>query len=281
MDRYLLSDDPTGEGESRDGNERVLIAHPLAVWFEVFELQQTVVIYDAVTTRAGGRDGAIGGPAGDLERQLSDAPHDLGESRLGADRVLIVEPLSAFFEVINDLWSVVIFDVVYHRGRESHLHPPAVVVARMSNVCHSSPGIRPMTRAVRFAILLGLAVGCGPAAAPPAQPAPPAPPTVVNVGGREIQVAPDGAPVAVKPRKPAPPAIPDAYGDPLPPGAVLRLGTERGKPSKGWGNARLLPDGKRILSPHGVGTEIQNSPLHFTVFDVNGLNPRGTSVLAE
>ena len=43
-----LSDEPTEEGESRAGTERVLIVDPLSVVFEVFESSQTVMIYDAV-----------------------------------------------------------------------------------------------------------------------------------------------------------------------------------------------------------------------------------------
>jgi hypothetical protein len=43
-----LSDNPAEQGESRGGNERVIIAHPLAATYEVFESQQVVVIYSAV-----------------------------------------------------------------------------------------------------------------------------------------------------------------------------------------------------------------------------------------
>ena len=43
-----LSDNPTGVGESRDDNERVLIVNPLTVLFEVFEEQGTVIIYRLV-----------------------------------------------------------------------------------------------------------------------------------------------------------------------------------------------------------------------------------------
>ena len=39
---------PNEEGESREGNERVLIQSPLTVWYEVFEQDGVVVIYDAV-----------------------------------------------------------------------------------------------------------------------------------------------------------------------------------------------------------------------------------------
>lgn len=43
-----LSDEPSEEGESREGTERVLIIDPLTVTFEVFESSQTVMIYAAV-----------------------------------------------------------------------------------------------------------------------------------------------------------------------------------------------------------------------------------------
>jgi hypothetical protein len=43
-----LETDPAEAGESRDGNERVLIVHPLSVFFEAFEEAQVVLIYTAV-----------------------------------------------------------------------------------------------------------------------------------------------------------------------------------------------------------------------------------------
>lgn len=43
-----LSDNPSEQGESRAGNERVVIVHPLAATYEVFEVHQVVVIYSAV-----------------------------------------------------------------------------------------------------------------------------------------------------------------------------------------------------------------------------------------
>jgi len=39
---------PATEGESRSGNERVLIVHPLTVIYEVFEEARVVLIYAAV-----------------------------------------------------------------------------------------------------------------------------------------------------------------------------------------------------------------------------------------
>lgn len=47
-----LSLDPATEGESRGGEERVLIVHPLSVTFEVFDLQRAVMIYDLVLSPA-------------------------------------------------------------------------------------------------------------------------------------------------------------------------------------------------------------------------------------
>lgn len=38
---------PNEEGESRSGNERVLVVTPLSVKYEVFEADETVLIYEA------------------------------------------------------------------------------------------------------------------------------------------------------------------------------------------------------------------------------------------
>ncbi len=43
-----LAASPLTEGESRDHPERVLIAHPLSVRYEVFEAAQVVLIYSGV-----------------------------------------------------------------------------------------------------------------------------------------------------------------------------------------------------------------------------------------
>lgn len=43
-----LSDSPSELGESREGNERVLIIHPLTAIYEVFETQKVVMVYEAV-----------------------------------------------------------------------------------------------------------------------------------------------------------------------------------------------------------------------------------------
>lgn len=43
-----LSDTPGELGESRAGNERVVIVHPLAATYEVFEAHKVVVIYSAI-----------------------------------------------------------------------------------------------------------------------------------------------------------------------------------------------------------------------------------------
>jgi hypothetical protein len=43
-----LSDNPAEQGESREGNERVIIVNPLTAFYEVFEEQQVVLIYAAV-----------------------------------------------------------------------------------------------------------------------------------------------------------------------------------------------------------------------------------------
>lgn len=46
-----LSGNPAEEGESREGNERVLIVNPLTVLYEVFPNQSTVLIYRLVHHR--------------------------------------------------------------------------------------------------------------------------------------------------------------------------------------------------------------------------------------
>jgi|GEM_PF-1698403 len=43
-----LSDNPSEQGESREGTERVIIVHPLTASYEVFEAAQVVLIYSAV-----------------------------------------------------------------------------------------------------------------------------------------------------------------------------------------------------------------------------------------
>jgi hypothetical protein len=43
-----LGTNPSTEGESRDGSERVLIVHPMTVIYEVFEATRVVMIYAAV-----------------------------------------------------------------------------------------------------------------------------------------------------------------------------------------------------------------------------------------
>lgn len=43
-----LSDDPATAGESREGAERVLIVHPVTVFYEVFEAAKVVVVFGAV-----------------------------------------------------------------------------------------------------------------------------------------------------------------------------------------------------------------------------------------
>lgn len=43
-----LSDDPSGAGESRSDNERVLVVEPFTVYYEVFEEHGVVLIYQYV-----------------------------------------------------------------------------------------------------------------------------------------------------------------------------------------------------------------------------------------
>lgn len=122
-----------------------------------------------------------------------------------------------------------------------------------------------LSHASIFSAVMFLAVGCGkkPDAAPTeVEPVPSLPST------------PSGPPtLPTVPSVPKPPAHPDSYGDPLPTGAVLRLGTERGKPANGWGGAMLMPDGKRIFAKHSL---VQTSSyLHYTQYAVDGMKPLG------
>ena len=45
---FLLSKSPHEHGESREGNERVLIVHPLTIIYEIFEDSRVVLVYDAI-----------------------------------------------------------------------------------------------------------------------------------------------------------------------------------------------------------------------------------------
>jgi hypothetical protein len=46
--QLALSDNPIEQGESRAGDERVIIVNPLTIFYEVFEEQQVVLVYEAV-----------------------------------------------------------------------------------------------------------------------------------------------------------------------------------------------------------------------------------------
>src|SRR5262245_47565403 len=78
-----------------------------------------------------------------------------------------------------------------------------------------------------------------------AQPEPPAQEPETAAPAAEVQ-----APVA-----PGGPRL-DQHGDPLPEGALARIGTLRFRPEtwKGGADAAFLPDGKTLVSVHGVNT---------------------------
>ncbi len=52
--------------------------------------------------------------AADIELALSDNPDEQGESRAGHERVIILPPLSATFEVFGESNVVLIYEVIYH-----------------------------------------------------------------------------------------------------------------------------------------------------------------------
>ena len=62
-----------------------------------------------------GRDAdALRQAATDIELALSDNPAELDESRDGAERVLIIDPLSVRYEVFEDAQIVFIYEAVYY-----------------------------------------------------------------------------------------------------------------------------------------------------------------------
>jgi hypothetical protein len=48
-----------------------------------------------------------------INLQLSDDPSNCGESRSGAERVLIVSPLTVIYEVFEDAGVVLVYSAVY------------------------------------------------------------------------------------------------------------------------------------------------------------------------
>lgn len=62
-----------------------------------------------------GSDGRVIARAADeILLRLSDEPAAEGESRAGAERVLIVAPLTVVFEVFEDSRAVLVYDAVYY-----------------------------------------------------------------------------------------------------------------------------------------------------------------------
>ena len=131
-----------------------------------------------------------------------------------------------------------------------------------------------LARIAQFA-LATVVSGCG-TAPTPTQPTPatePPPATATHPASKTLELGP----VAIQTGNPNASQTTDP--DVLPPGAVLRLGSEQGKPSKGWGGAVLLPTGTRVFAPHSL--QQPHSFQHFTLYDVDGLKPVGPATLAE
>jgi hypothetical protein len=62
-----------------------------------------------------GRDGAaLRHAAEEIQLLLSDNPRDLGESRAGSERVLIVDPLTVVYEVFETAQVVFVYDAIYY-----------------------------------------------------------------------------------------------------------------------------------------------------------------------
>jgi hypothetical protein len=55
--------------------------------------------------------------AADIELALSDNPAELGESRVGAERVLIIDPLAVIYEVFEAAQVVCIYEAVHYPRR--------------------------------------------------------------------------------------------------------------------------------------------------------------------
>lgn len=64
-------------------------------------------------------------------------------------------------------------------------------------------------------------------------------------------------------------------------GLAIRLGSEDGKPNRGWKGTLLFADGTRIIAPHSYRHGTQGSGNYLTVYELNGLKPVDEPVLAE
>lgn len=86
------------------------------VWRE--RIWNNIYTITFITLQRGGDPAAISRAVIEIERRLTDAPADEGESRADNERVLIVHPVSVTFEVFEAQQIVLIYEaIVYPRQR--------------------------------------------------------------------------------------------------------------------------------------------------------------------
>ena len=73
----------------------------------------------------------------------------------------------------------------------------------------------------------------------------------------------------------------DANGEPLPAGALARIGTSPGKPSEAWVGALLSADGSVLLKIDSSAASVTDWGKRFTTYDPATLKPHGDPVAFE